>query len=170
MRYKAEYQPSFLLDPVRLPLSPHCTRTYPASSQATNVYYPWATCKPLLDVASPGVASFSQPIPVTSTPAPPSPSSTSTNSPSSSTSIDDPSANPDAEAASSDSEEDDEEDDDDEPPFPSPPPLGCYDPDKLPKELLMTTYVIEKRTLVPFVVRLLFHFPSTPLASVSKLN
>lgn len=48
---------------------------------------------------------------------------------------------------------DDEMDEDDEAAFPSPPPPGCLDPHELPKELLIESFVLEKRTLMPLLVR-----------------
>lgn len=48
---------------------------------------------------------------------------------------------------------DDEMDEDDEAAYPSPPPPGCLDPHELPKELLIESFVLEKRTLMPLLVR-----------------
>ncbi|GAA5855059.1 hypothetical protein JCM8547_002364 [Rhodosporidiobolus lusitaniae] len=148
MRYKAEYQPSFLLDP------------------ETNVYYLWSTCKPLLDVASPKVASFSRPAPssCSSTPSlpPPPTSATAPSQPSIASSTTESLASTDEDTAnnsspSSHSQSDDSFDDDSD--FPSPPPLGCYDPSELPKDLLLGTFVLEKRTLVPLVLSTVWHDP-----------
>jgi arginine-tRNA-protein transferase len=55
-------------------------------------------------------------------------------------------------------DDDDDDDDDDaelDTDFPSPPPPGCLDPNNLPIELLAETFVIQRRTLMPFLVRAL---------------
>ncbi|BGP12345.1 hypothetical protein JCM10213_006524 [Rhodosporidiobolus nylandii] len=124
MRYKADYQPSFLLDP------------------ETNTYFPFSHCKPLLDASSPRIASFSRPSTSSSTLTDPTPLS---------------SAPPDSEDAP-DSDEDDYDSEDD---FPSPPPLGCHDPNSLPKDLLLGSFVVEKRTLVPLLLSTAWHSPGT---------
>ncbi|GAA6002619.1 hypothetical protein JCM10207_007596 [Rhodosporidiobolus poonsookiae] len=136
MRYKADYQPSFLLDP------------------ETNVYYPWSTCKPLLDAASSGVASFSRPASSSSSSTPPA---AATSPPAASAPV---SANAAAGNRSLSDEEDEEEDDDDDVAFPSPPPLGCLDPHQLPKDLLLGSFVIEQRTLMPLLLSTAWHDPA----------
>ncbi|GAA5985354.1 hypothetical protein JCM5350_005155 [Sporobolomyces pararoseus] len=137
MRYKADYQPSFLLDP------------------ATNVYYPFQHCKPLIDLSTPKVASFSDPSP------PPPPHNVTTNSnnssiPSSSTTTTT-TGQEDQDMDSSSEEEEEEEEEDIQ--FPSPPPPGCLDPSKLPKSLLLNSYVLESRTLVPLLISTAWHDP-----------
>ncbi|GAA5837085.1 hypothetical protein JCM9279_005581 [Rhodotorula babjevae] len=155
MRYKADYQPSFLLEP------------------DTNNYVPFTDCKPYLDTGA-RITSFSGPVPPTaleplapsasfSTPAAPS-TSASTPAPAPSTPA--PSA-PTAAAASgagSSEEEEDEEDEDDEASgddddvaFPSPPPPGCLDPLELPKDLLLSSLVLERRSLVPLLLSAAWH-------------
>ncbi|GAA5888743.1 hypothetical protein JCM6882_002833 [Rhodosporidiobolus microsporus] len=128
MRYKADYQPSFLLDP------------------ETNAYYPWSTCKALLDASSPRVASFSRPSSSALAPDPTLPEASP------------PTSGSDAEEVDSEEEDDDDDEDGD---LPSPPPLGCYDPEKLPKELLLGAFVIEKRTLMPLLLSKAWHAPDT---------
>ncbi|GAA5982247.1 hypothetical protein JCM11641_006238 [Rhodosporidiobolus odoratus] len=126
MRYKADYQPSFLLDP------------------ETNTYFPFSTCKPLLDASSPRIASFSRPSSTALSSAPTRPASSKSD------------AKPieDAEGSASEEEEEDDEGD-----LPSPPPLGCHDPDKLPKDLLLASFVLERRTLVPLLLSTVWHNP-----------
>lgn len=111
MKYKADYQPSFLLDP------------------DTNNYYPWAEAKERLDITK--HASFSKPVSeqriTTREPTPALSDSSSSSSPGSSV-------------------------DDEDVEWPATPPPGCLDPNKLPKELLFGTCVLEGRTLVPLLV------------------
>ncbi|GAA5908365.1 arginyltransferase [Sporobolomyces salmoneus] len=124
MRYKADYQPSFLLDP------------------ATNNYYPWEHCKPLIDVSNPKVASFSNP---------------SVNHPPSSTSNTPPASSAPPVEDQNMEDEDDDEDEEEDMQFPSPPPPGCLDPTKLPKSLLLNSYILESRTLVPLLISTAWH-------------
>ncbi|TKA56384.1 hypothetical protein B0A53_01954 [Rhodotorula sp. CCFEE 5036] len=156
MRYKADYQPSFLLDP------------------PTNTYYPWSECKPRLDATPSGMATFAGPFPSSPPPQPQPSSATSVSAaPSSAT---DPSTAPPAtttappedpsgedlelaETANATGEQHDDDDDDDDDDdaeldtdFPSPPPPGCLDPNNLPIELLAETFVIQRRTLMPFLL------------------
>ncbi|GAA6018273.1 hypothetical protein JCM11491_005136 [Sporobolomyces phaffii] len=137
MRYKADYQPSFLLDPV------------------TNTYYPWEHCKPLVDRAMPRAASFSNPSLNPSSPAQTPAPSTSLSRPAPPSEERD-SASDAADGDDEDEDEDDDEDDDDIQ-FPCPPPPGCLDPSKLPKSLLMNSYVLESRTLVPLLISTAWH-------------
>lgn len=139
-------------------------------SQPTNTYYPWSECKPRLDATPSGMATFSGPFP--SPPPPPQQQPSLSTSTSASSSAADPStvppvtstAPPDptgddlelAETACSSGEHDDDDNDDDaelDTDFPSPPPPGCLDPNNLPIELLAETFVIQRRTLMPFLVR-----------------
>ncbi|GAA5922830.1 arginyltransferase [Sporobolomyces koalae] len=131
MRYKADYQPSFLLDP------------------ATNVYYPWEHCKPLVSAAMPRAASFSNPASN-----PPATISTETAS-SHGTNSGSQKQNEADRARDSGESEDDEDEEDIQ--FPIPPPPGCLDPHKLPKTLLLNSYVLESRTLVPVVISTVWH-------------
>ncbi|GAA5901915.1 hypothetical protein JCM5296_006301 [Sporobolomyces johnsonii] len=142
MRYKADYQPSFLLDP------------------ATNTYFPWSHVKPLLDAASPRVASFSQPDPSTPTASssrPLEPLEAATNGGTT------PTGSEGETAAGGEEEEDDDEEDeeDDDDVWPSPPPLGCLDPQNLSKELLLNSFVLEGRTLAPLLLSTAWHDPHT---------
>ncbi|GAA5883804.1 hypothetical protein JCM3774_003663 [Rhodotorula dairenensis] len=160
MRYKADYQPSFLLDP------------------PTNTYYPWSECKPRLDAVTLGMATFSGPFPAVTDDAmriSPQPSASSSTLPpasaapitleKSSTSL--PSApststtphEPDgdlelADGAPASENVDDDDDDDDEldTDFPSPPPPGCLEPANLPIEVLAEAFVIQRRTLMPLLL------------------
>ncbi|ORY90158.1 arginine-tRNA-protein transferase [Leucosporidium creatinivorum] len=159
MRYKGEYQPSSLLDP------------------ATNVFYPFEHCAPLLDANS--HASFSSP--------PKPPTRSDTNSSTSSLPIAIPSANSSSESPPSrnnamtplaerpplsdeedvkqregsgetETEEEEEEDeDDDEIAWPELPPPGCFDPAELPKGMLMGTLLLENRMLVPLLFSSSWH-------------
>ncbi|GAA5827181.1 hypothetical protein JCM11251_001156 [Rhodosporidiobolus azoricus] len=147
MRYKADYQPSFLLDP------------------ETNAYYPWSTCRPLLDASSPRVASFSRPAPSFPTTAP-APATTPSNPAEASAE----GGSPRVSGASNDEdddtdgvseEEDEDEDEDEDGELPYPPPLGCYDPENLPKDLLLGAFVIERRTLMPLLLSKAWHSPDT---------
>lgn len=144
MRYKADYQPSFLLDPT------------------TNVYYPWEHCKPLIDQSTPHVACFSGSS-IGSSPAgsrstarePVSPVRKETRS-----QDDHDGADKGIESDSEDEETDDEEEEEEaDIQFPSPPPPGCLDPAKLPKSLLLNSYVLESRTLVPLLISTAWHDP-----------
>ncbi|GAA5877358.1 hypothetical protein JCM16303_006255 [Sporobolomyces ruberrimus] len=141
MRYKADYQPSFLLDP------------------GTNTYYPWEVCKPLIDRSTPKVASFSNP----SLNPPPSTSMSTSQTPGPSTSHSQPisstlrdSAEVDDSDGDEESEEEEEEEEEDNL-FPVPPPPGCLDPSRLPKSLLLNSYVLEQRTLVPLLISTAWH-------------
>ncbi|GAA5898234.1 hypothetical protein JCM8208_000190 [Rhodotorula glutinis] len=152
MRYKADYQPSFLLDP------------------EANVYVPFSQCKPYLDTGA-RITSFSGPVP----PRALEPLAAPTASTSTSTSAPAPAPTPapaatastgaDASASGSGSSEDDEDDedaegdddDDDDVAFPAPPPPGCLDPLELPKDLLLSSLVLERRSLVPLLLSAAWH-------------
>ncbi|GAA5991289.1 hypothetical protein JCM10908_003240 [Rhodotorula pacifica] len=170
MRYKADYQPSFLLDP------------------PTNTYYPWSVCKPRLDATTSGMTTFSgdfSPPPApplrssSSTPADPvaqtspsaddmeaasdpptlpkpqqpSPAATSTAPPDEDVAATNSDSNSDLSPPSdSVSDEEEEEDPELDTDFPSPPPPGCLDPNNLPIELLAEMFVIQRRTLMPFLL------------------
>jgi hypothetical protein len=163
---------AFLL--VLYPL-PGTKETHPL--QPTNTYYPWSECKPRLDATPSGMATFAGPFPSSPPPQPQPSSATSVSAaPSSAT---DPSTAPPAtstappedpsgedlelaETANATGEQHDDDDDDDDDDdaeldtdFPSPPPPGCLDPNNLPIELLAETFVIQRRTLMPFLVRAL---------------
>lgn len=99
----------------------------------TNVFYPWAHCKERLELTK--HASFSKPL-----------SEQPVEEESTGMTVDDA---PHGVSKGSD----DSEDAEDEFEWPSPSPPGCLDPDKLPKELLFGTCVLEGRTLVPLLVR-----------------
>ena len=116
MKYKAEYQPSSLLDP------------------DTNIFFPWAECKERLDLTK--HASFSKPVSeqrIAARKLTPSLSES-------------------ASSAGSGSDGSSAEGDDDDVEWPATPPPGCLDPNKLSKELLFGTCVLEGRTLVPLLV------------------
>lgn len=128
MRYKAEYQPSSLLDP------------------ATNEFYPWAHCKRRLDLDS--HASFSRPLNPS-----PSPPSAAIPIPGS-----DPTALNEARESTSRvgtpaSGMEVESEEEDEVQWPDHPPPGCLDPGALPKSMILGTCLLEGRTLVPLMVR-----------------
>ncbi|BGO99091.1 Arginyl-tRNA--protein transferase 1 [Rhodotorula toruloides] len=132
MRYKADYQPSFLLEP------------------DTNRYVPWAQCKPLLDLSS-RILSFTDPPPPASSVAAATTSAHPVAPPT-----------PPPEDASM-AHLDDEMDEDDEAAYPSPPPPGCLDPHELPKDLLIESFVLEKRTLMPLLLSSAWHDPVTQI-------
>ncbi|GAA6064208.1 hypothetical protein JCM10212_001621 [Sporobolomyces blumeae] len=132
MRYKADYQPSYLLDP------------------ATNSYYPWEHCKPLLATSMPRAASFSNP----ALNPPPSSASTRDGHGNASSSLPRTTTSPDSDESS---DEDDEEESDSI--FPNPAPPGCLDPARLPKTLLLNSFVLETRTLVPLLLSTAWHDP-----------
>jgi arginyl-tRNA---protein transferase len=48
--------------------------------------------------------------------------------------------------------EEEEDEDDDDIAWPQLPPPGCFDPEELPKGMLMGTCVLENRMLVPLLV------------------
>jgi len=134
-------------------------------SQDTNDYVPFAQCKPYLDSGA-RITSFSGPVPPSALePLAPSASTSASAAPSASSSTPAPpptSTAPTTTAAahtsgSGSSEDEDEDDeasgDDDDVAFPSPPPPGCLDPTELPKDLLLSTLVLERRSLVPLLVR-----------------
>lgn len=56
-------------------------------------------------------------------------------------------------------EEEEEDEDDDEIAWPELPPPGCFDPDELPKSMLMGTCVLENRMLVPLLVSFVLCLP-----------
>ncbi|GAA5925063.1 hypothetical protein JCM3775_006353 [Rhodotorula graminis] len=146
MRYKADYQPSFLLDP------------------DANAYVPFAQCKPYLDSGA-RVTSFSGPVPPSALePVPAATASTSAAAPVLSPAPDATAGARDAahsgSASGSGSSEEDEDEasgDDDDVAFPSPPPPGCLDPLELPKDLLLSTLVLERRSLVPLLLSSAWH-------------
>lgn len=148
MRYKADYQPSFLLDPVRVSptLSNEPQRLTPRThtrGQEANTYVPFAQCKPYLDTGA-RITSFSGPLPPsTAAPAPAAPTSAPVQPPPA----------PGSAASSEEEEEEESEGEDDDVAFPSPPPPGCLDPLSLPKDLLLSSLVLERRRLVPLLVR-----------------
>ncbi|GAA6046515.1 hypothetical protein JCM3770_006187 [Rhodotorula araucariae] len=146
MRYKADYQPSFLLDP------------------EANTFVPFAQCKPLLDSGT-RITSFSAPLPP-STPSTAPVTGTSTSAPGATHSG--PEVNSggvhaaDTADPSPGSDDDDDDDDDDDggggdAAFPSPPPPGCLDPSALPKDLLLSSLALERRALMPLLLSEAWH-------------
>ncbi|GAA5997142.1 arginyltransferase [Rhodotorula paludigena] len=147
MRYKADYQPSLLLDP------------------ETNAYYPWSQCKPLLDTGS-RITSFAT-VPDPLDPSAPvaferaasgAPQS-SHDKPETSTHKEGDKDDEDREQASDEDEEDDEDDDDVD--FPSPPPPGCLEPTTLSKDLLLRALALERRAIMPLLLSTAWHDPQS---------
>lgn len=184
MRYKGEYQPSSLLDPVRSFLSfPFADSPLTGSPfrQETNTFYPFEHCIPLLDAnphasfsarpslthSNTSTASLPMAIPSATSnrsASPPSPHSSAMMTPL----AEKPSLSDEDEVkkvdggesggsteGEGDPEDGEEEDEDEEISWPVLPPPGCLDPLELPKALMMSTCVLENRMLVPLLVRAL---------------
>ncbi|BGP44414.1 Arginyl-tRNA--protein transferase 1 [Rhodotorula kratochvilovae] len=140
MRYKADYQPSFLLDP------------------DANTFVPFAQCKPLLDSGA-RITSFSAPLPRPASASAPEPAASSVASVSAPLATEADGA-PAASGSGSDSpasSDGDDGDGDDDVSFPSPPPPGCLDPSALPKDLLLSSLALERRTLMPLLLSEAWH-------------
>lgn len=123
MKYKAEYEPSFLLDPV------------------TYEFLPFnEVCKPMLDVNDHAIFSEFKSADSTSSKASQSLATSSEDSP----------TGPHNGKLDDDSESDEGEDDEDE--LSKPPPPGFLDPDHLPEELLAQVYTVENGRPLPLIV------------------
>ncbi|SCV67967.1 BQ2448_88 [Microbotryum intermedium] len=133
MKYKADYQPSWLLDPM------------------TNDWYAWDTCKKILDGCE--RASFSEGGPLI-------PQSSSTSVSQGGPSGPSTPGNS-AQQMDVDEVEAGDEEEEDTYIYPTPSPPGCLDPSSLPKRLLLDSIVLEGRTVFPLLFSAAWHDPST---------
>ncbi|KDE06916.1 hypothetical protein MVLG_02804 [Microbotryum lychnidis-dioicae p1A1 Lamole] len=144
MKYKSDYQPSWLLDPM------------------TNDWFAWEACKEVLDRCE--RASFSEAGSLV-------PQSASASNKVSQVGTSSPSTPGNHGAQQMDVGElevevekegkEEEEEEEDTFVYPTPSPPGCLDPSSLPKQLLLDSIVLEGRTVVPLLFSAAWHEPTT---------